>query len=126
MSATEPKIPGPDHPITLSRNPTRVVVSVGDHIVADTTNALQMREANHSPVLYIPLADVDRGVLSDSDTSTYCPYKGDASYYSVTTAEGVIPDAAWYYAEPYDAVSQIAHHLAFYPDRVSIDIGQSS
>ncbi len=126
MSATQQKIPGPDHPITIDRHPSRVVVSVGDHIVADSTNALSMREASYPPVVYVPIADVDRAVLVDSQTTSHCPYKGDAAYYSVTTPDGVVKDAIWYYPAPYDAVAPIADHVAFYPDRVQIDTGQSS
>ena len=125
MPATEPKIPGPDHPITVRPSPSRVMVSAGDHIVADTTHALELHEASYPPVLYVPIDDVDRTVLADSATTTYCPYKGDASYYSITTGDGVIEDAIWYYPEPYDAVSQIDGHVAFYTDRVQVDVGQS-
>jgi uncharacterized protein (DUF427 family) len=125
VSTTEPKIPGPDHPITVAASPARVVVSAGDRIIADTTHALEMREASYPAVIYVPLADVDPKVLAESGTTSYCPYKGEAAYYSVTTHDGVIEDALWYYPEPYDAVAEIAGHAAFYPDRVQIDVGQS-
>ncbi|MGI8715854.1 MAG: DUF427 domain-containing protein [Solirubrobacteraceae bacterium] len=126
MSATEPKLPGPDHPITLKPSPSRVVVSVGDKVVANSSRALEMHEAGHSPVLYLPVADLDQTVLEPSVTTSYCPYKGQASYHSVRTADGgLVPDAIWFYEAPYDAVAQIADHVAFYPDRVQIDIGQS-
>ena len=126
MSATQPRLPGPDHPITVSPHPSRVVVSVGEQIVADSTKALELREAGHPPVLYLPLSDLDRSALTDSDATSYCPYKGDASYFSVTTPDGVLEDVVWYYTAPYDAVAEIADHAAFYPDRVQIDVGQSS
>jgi uncharacterized protein (DUF427 family) len=90
-------------------------------VIADTTRALAMREASYPPVLYLPLADVDRSTLVASDTSSYCPYKGPASYYSVQTEDAEVADAIWYYAEPYDAVAEIKDHVAFYPDRVTID-----
>ena len=126
MSTTQPRPPGPDHPITVSGHPARVVVSVGDHIVADSTDALELREAGHSPVLYLPLHDLDRSVLTESETTSYCPYKGEANYFSITTPDGVLPDAVWYYKTPYDAVGEISGHAAFYPDRVQIDAGRSS
>ena len=127
MSATKPqKIPGPDHPITIAPSSARVAVSVGDHVIADTTHALELREAGYPPVHYVPLADVDASVLIASDTTSYCPYKGEASYYSIRGADGVVSDAIWYYPAPYDAVSQIAGHVAFYPDRVQIDVGPPS
>jgi uncharacterized protein (DUF427 family) len=122
VSTTQPKIPGPDHPITVTPSPARVVVSAGDHIVAQTTNALELHEANHDVVYYVPVEDLDRAVLTESETTTYCPYKGEASYYSITAGDSVIEDAIWYYPEPYDAVRQIADHVAFYTDRVQVDV----
>ena len=114
------KTPGPDHPITIEPNPARVVVRVGDRVVADTTAALNVRESTYPAVPYIPLADVDQEVLRQTDTSTYCPYKGDAAYYSLTLPDGEIADVIWTYPEPYPAVSEIAGHVAFYPNKVEI------
>jgi uncharacterized protein (DUF427 family) len=122
MSATEQKLPGPDHPITLTPSSSHVVVSVGDHVVADSTGAVAMQEASYPPVLYVPLTDVDKTLLEPSDTTSYCPYKGEASYYSIKTADGVVQDAIWFYEAPYDAVGQIIDHVAFYPDRVQIEV----
>jgi uncharacterized protein (DUF427 family) len=119
----EIKTPGPDHPITVEKNPARVVVRVGDQVVADTTAALALRESNYPAVQYIPLADVDQSLLKDSATSTYCPYKGDASYYTLVTAGGELADVIWTYREPYAAVADIAGHVAFYADKVSITEG---
>lgn len=116
----EIKTPGPDHPITVEKNPARVVVRVGDKVVADTTAALSLRESNYPAVQYIPLADVDQSMLKDSETTTYCPYKGDAAYYTLTTADGDLPDAIWTYREPYASVAEIAGYVAFYPNKVSI------
>jgi uncharacterized protein (DUF427 family) len=118
----EPKIPGPDHTITIEPTGVRVVARVGAQIVADTTRALTLREANYRPVQYIPLEDVDQTLLTASATQTYCPYKGDASYYSIT-AGGGRPDAVWSYSEPYDAVADIAGYVAFYTDQVDIVVG---
>ena len=125
MSTTEPRIPGPDHPITVEPSQTRVVVRAGDRVVADSTNALALREASYPPVMYVPIADVDRTLLTESETTSYCPYKGEASYYSITAGDSVIEDAIWYYPDPYDAVAPIADHVAFYADRVQLDLGQS-
>jgi len=116
----EIKTPGPDHPIVVEKNPERVVVRVGDQVVADTTAALALREANYPAVQYIPLADVDQAVLKETETSTYCPYKGDASYYTLVTAGGELTDVIWTYREPYPAVAEIAGHVAFYADKVSL------
>lgn len=114
----EMKTPGPDHPITVEKNPGRVTVRVGDQVVADTTAALELRESTYPPVQYIPLADVDPALLRESDTSTYCPFKGDASYYSLATAGGELTDVIWTYRNPYPAVAEIADHVAFYQDKV--------
>jgi len=119
----EIKTPGPDHPITVEKNPARVVVRVGDQVVADTTAALALREADYPAAQYIPLTDVDQSLLRDSATTTYCPYKGDASYYSLVTAAGELEDVIWTYREPYAAVADIAGHVAFYPNKVTITEG---
>jgi len=119
----EQKIPGPDHPITVEKNPQRVTVRLGDRVVADTTAALELRESTYPAAQYIPLADVDQSLLSDSETTTYCPFKGDASYYSLKTSDGELTDVIWTYRTPYDAVAPIAGHVSFYPDKVDISVG---
>lgn len=119
----EMKTPGPDHPITVEKNPARVTVRVGDQVVADTTAALELRESTYPPAQYIPLADVDPAFLKESATSTYCPFKGDASYYTLVTADGELTDVIWTYRNPYPAVAEIADHLAFYPDKVDLRVG---
>jgi uncharacterized protein (DUF427 family) len=120
--ARERKIPGPDHPITIEPSTEHVVVRAGETVIAETSSPLVLRESTYPAAYYVPLSDVDPAVLAESDTQTYCPYKGDASYYSVKAADGEITDAIWTYREPYEAVAQIAGHVAFYPDRVSISV----
>ena len=112
--------PGPQHPITVEPAPGRVTVQVAGTPVADTSSALALQEANYPVVYYVPLADVRSEVLKPSDHATYCPYKGDASYYSLATPNGEVADAVWYYAEPYSAVAEIAGHVAFYANKVDI------
>ena len=116
------KIPGPDHPITIEPKAGRVVVKVAGHVVADTADALTLREANYPPVRYIPLADVDRSQLAASELTTYCPYKGDASYYSIAPDAERGTDAVWFYDDPYPAVAEIKGHVAFYSDRVELSV----
>ena len=119
VTAAKPiKIPGPDHPITIERNPARIVVSVAGRIVADTREALTLREAAYPAVQYIPRKDVDMTLLARTDRTTYCPYKGDASYFSIPLGGERSIDAVWTYETPYAAVAGIKDHLAFYPDRV--------
>jgi len=120
MKTRIPKIPDVHHPITIEPAGRRIVVRAGDRVVADTTAALTLREAGYPPVHYIPFEDVNQTLLRTSATSTYCPYKGDASYYSIDGPNGQIEDAIWRYEHPYPAVAAIAGHLAFYADRVEI------
>lgn len=112
------KIPGPDHPITIEPTKGRVVVKVAGKVVADSKAALTLREASYPPVQYIPMKDVDVALLVPTDNATYCPYKGDASYYSIPAGGARADNAVWVYKTPYDAVAQIKDHVAFYPNRV--------
>jgi uncharacterized protein (DUF427 family) len=112
------KVPGPDHPISIERNPARVVVSVAGRVIADTRNGLTLREADYQPVQYIPRADVDFSRLELTGHATYCPYKGDCNYYSVPSGGKKSVNAVWTYENPYPAVAQVKEHVAFYPDRV--------
>jgi uncharacterized protein (DUF427 family) len=112
------RIPGPDHPISVTRNPGRVVVTLGGKVVADTREALTLREAAYPPVQYIPRQDVDMALLARTDHATYCPYKGEASYYSLPLGGARSVNAVWTYESAYPAVAAIQDHLAFYPDRV--------
>jgi uncharacterized protein (DUF427 family) len=114
--------PTTEHPITITPTGTRVVVRVNGEVVADTTEALQLQESTYPAVQYIPFADVKQDRLTRTDTSTYCPYKGDAGYYSVSTAAGTVEDVIWTYDQPYPAVGQIAGHVAFYPDKAEISV----
>jgi uncharacterized protein (DUF427 family) len=112
------KIPGPDHPITIERHPSRVVVKAGGKVVADTRTALRLREARYPAVIYVPRKDVDMTLLERTDHATYCPYKGDCAYFSIPSAGERGVNAVWTYEQPYAAVAPIREHLAFYPDRV--------
>lgn len=113
------KTPDATHPITITPNPERVVVRCGDVVVADTTAALTLQESTFPAVQYIPFEDVDAAYLRRSDHWSYCPFKGDASYYDLVIDGREIPHAVWVYEEPYDAMAQIKGHLAFYAHNVS-------
>lgn len=112
------KIPGADHPIAVTPDPARVVVRLNGRTIAKTGRSLKLREANYPPVSYIPREDVDMSLLERTDHSTYCPYKGDATYYSIPLGGERSRNAIWSYENPYDAVHEIRGYLAFYPDRV--------
>ncbi|WP_267358925.1 MULTISPECIES: DUF427 domain-containing protein [unclassified Methylobacterium] len=112
------KVPGPGHPIDITQNTNRVVVTVAGRVVADTRNALTLREASYSPVQYIPRKDVDMALLARTEHATYCPYKGDCTYFSIPSGGERAVNAVWSYEAPYEAVRTIKDHVAFYPDRV--------
>ena len=117
------KIPDATHPITVRPTGSRVTVRVGGVTVAESDNALSLAEASYPVVQYVPIADVDASVLRRTDTQTYCPYKGDASYYSVELPDGQTEtDLIWTYEQPYDAVGEIAGHVAFYPNRAQVTV----
>lgn len=113
-------VPGVEHPITLERNPRRVIVAFGGMVIADTRNAITLKEASYPAVQYIPRADVDMRLLKRSPHTSYCPYKGDAFYFHLSTSDAASENAVWTYETPYDAVAPIKDYVAFYPDRVEL------
>jgi uncharacterized protein (DUF427 family) len=118
MTTRQKMLPGVDHPITVAPNPARVVVSVAGRVIADTREALTLREASYPGVQYIPRKDVDMALLERTDHATYCPYKGECAYYSIPLGGKRSANAVWTYEDPFAAVAAIKGHLAFYPDRV--------
>ena len=121
MAAAQPKIPGPDHPITISPAHKRLRVRFGDDVIADTSDALDLKEATYPVVHYIPRSAVQMDRLVKTDHTTYCPYKGDASYFSIIAKDGTrVENAVWSYETPYPAMKEIAGYLAFYPNKVEI------
>ena len=112
------RIPGPDHPITVTPARGRVTVIAAGRTMADTRDALILKEAAYPPVYYIPRKDVDMARLQRTTHQTYCPYKGECNYYSIPLGGERSVNAVWTYEAPYGAVAEINDHLAFYPDRV--------
>jgi uncharacterized protein (DUF427 family) len=118
--------PTAEHPITVRPAGAHVTVRIGGDVVADTHNAQTLQESSYPAVYYIPLSDVRQTALSGSDTTTYCPYKGEATYYDVTTSDGsTVKDAIWTYVQPYPAVGDIAGHVAFYADKADITVDRT-
>jgi len=115
------KLPGPDHPITITRNPRRIRVTAGDIVIAESTNALTLKEARYPAVQYLPREDANMALLERTERTTHCPYKGDASYYSVKADGKTLDNAIWTYETPFPAMAEITGHLAFYPDKVKIE-----
>jgi uncharacterized protein (DUF427 family) len=115
------KIPGPDHPIAITPAKGRVVVRFGGEVIADTTHALELREASYPVVLYIPRGDARMDHYAPTSHSTHCPYKGDASYFTLSGGGKTADNAVWSYQSPYPAMAQVKDHLAFYPQHVAIE-----
>jgi uncharacterized protein (DUF427 family) len=111
-------LPGPRHPIIVEPAGVRVVVRVAGRVIADSRSALTLREADYPAVHYLPREDVDMGALERTDQDSYCPFKGDAAYYSIPAAGERGLNAVWTYEEPYEAVSDIREYLAFYTNRM--------
>src|SRR5215469_12999877 len=117
------KIPDATHPITIRPTAGRVTVRIGGVKVAETASALSLAESSYPVVQYIPIEDVDQSLLSRTATESYCPFKGEASYYTVTTPDGSAEaDIIWTYDQPYEAVKEIAGHVAFYANRADITV----
>ncbi len=116
------KLPGPDHPITIAPAPGRVTVRAGGEVIVESDHALVLREAAYPPVYYLPREDAAMERLEASAHTTYCPYKGDAGYFSIPALGEAGRDAVWSYETPYSAVEEIVGCLAFYPDRVTIEV----
>jgi uncharacterized protein (DUF427 family) len=112
------KIPGPDHPITIVPHPKRVRVMAGGEVLADSGRTLALSEANYPIVRYVPREDADMARMRRTGHHTMCPYKGEASYFSILTDAGVVENAVWTYEDPHAAVEPIRGHLAFYPSKV--------
>ena len=110
--------PGPQHPITIEPLGSHVTVEAGGVIVAESDNALRLKEASYPAVIYIPRSDAKMDLLRRSDHTSYCPFKGDASYFDIPAGGERARNAVWTYEAPHEAVAAIKDHLAFYPDRV--------
>jgi len=115
------KIPGPDHPITVQAHNGRVIVRFGGTVIADSTRALELKESSYKPVFYLPRGDAALTHFERSDLLTHCPYKGDATYFHLNSAGVRAENAVWSYEKPFSAMQMIAGHLAFYPDKVTIE-----
>jgi len=113
----------PAHTLEIVPVAGRVRVVWNDEVVVETARALEVREAGHPPVHYFPIADAERSLLERSSLTTHCPFKGDAAYYTLRRGAQRSPDAVWVYEDPFDQVAAIRDHLAFYPDRVRIEVG---
>jgi uncharacterized protein (DUF427 family) len=124
MNSKRVKIPGPGHPISITPTRARITITVTGRRIADTREALSLKEAGYPPVYYVPRKDVDMTQLQRTSHQTYCPYKGDCAYYSIPAGGERSVNAVWTYEAPYTAVSAIQEYLAFYADRVdAIQVG---
>jgi uncharacterized protein (DUF427 family) len=96
-------------------------VRAGGAIIGESTRALELTEGAYPPVIYFPREDIAMALLDRSTRSSTCPYKGAAEYFTVAAKSGPIYDAAWSYPEPIPAAAAIAGHLAFYPDKATVE-----
>jgi uncharacterized protein (DUF427 family) len=113
-----------DHPITIEPIHERVRVIWHGRSIGDSKTALELREANYPPVVYVPRDDMDMSALERTARVTTCPYKGEANYYSITDGKARDDNAVWTYELPKTEVEEIGSHLAFYPDKVEIRRGE--
>jgi uncharacterized protein (DUF427 family) len=114
------KIPGPDHPITITPNPKEVRIEIDGKVIARSKRALSLKESSYPAVQYIPREDVDQSVLLRTTNSTHCPYKGDASYWTIAVDAKTLENAVWSYEEPFPAMEQIRGYMAFYTNKVKV------
>ena len=110
--------PGHAHSITIENNPNRIKVVFNGTVIADTQKALVLKEGPLPPVSYIPREDVQMAYLEQTDHSTHCPFKGDASYFSVSVNGKTAENAVWTYETPIEAVAQIKNYVVFYPEKM--------
>jgi len=115
-----------DHPITCAKEPGRVQVLFEGHSIATSDDVIVLREAGHEPVRYFPREHVAMAFLQKTDKVTHCPYKGDASYYTIMRDRQIVENAIWSYETPLPGVSQIAGRLAFYPEHFDFQVGAQS
>jgi uncharacterized protein (DUF427 family) len=97
------------------------VVRAGGAVIGESKTALELTEGDYPPVIYFPRADIGMAFLDASGQGSHCPFKGDATYYSIVTKSDVIKNAAWSYESPNADVAEIAGHLAFYPNLVAVE-----
>ena len=109
--------PQPNHAVSIDPDHATVTVRTAGRAIAQTRQALVLRETGHQPVHYIPRRDVDQNVLERSDRVTHCPFKGDAAHFHLRLGEQIVENGAWSYESPYAAVSRIKDHVAFYPGK---------
>ena len=121
------KIPGPDHPITITAAATRWRGKYAGHVIADSAEALVLQEASYPQVIYFPRKDVSMEYLARTAHATHCPYKGDASYFTLNMDGHLAENAVWTYEQPYPAMALIEGRLAFYPDKVEVyEVGDAA
>ena len=113
----------PNHSVDIAPEPRLVVARVSGRELARSTAAFIVQESRYPPVWYLPREDVDTDCLSPSETTTYCPFKGTASYFHITAAGEQLADAVWSYETPFDECAPLAGYVSFYADRVDIQVG---
>ncbi len=111
----------PEHTITITPHAGRVTVTANGITIANSTDAVVLQEASYPPVFYVPKRDVRMDLLAPTEKHSRCPFKGQASYWTIQAGERAIENSVWGYPEPYDEVLAIQDKVAFYPDKVTIE-----
>ena len=107
-----------NHKVELTKSEKHVRVIFNGEVVADSRRAIIVDESGYRPVYYFPREDARMNYMQRSDQHTYCPFKGEASYYTIAVEERKEENAVWTYEEPYDEVVELKSYLAFYANRV--------
>ncbi|MFT7253371.1 MAG: hypothetical protein ACI81Q_000785 [Paracoccaceae bacterium] len=107
--------------ITIRQVPGKWVVRANGAVLAESANAVQLVEGSHQPVIYFPRSDIGMAFFERTDKTSHCPHKGDATYFTISTVDGTLPNAAWSYETPLSGAQGIEGHLAFYSDRVTVE-----
>jgi uncharacterized protein (DUF427 family) len=108
----------PDYQVALEPCSERIRVSLDGETIADSSRTLTVRETKHDPVVYFPRDDVRFERLEATDHTTFCPFKGDASYWSARSQDRLEENVVWSYEDPFDEVASLKDYVSFYPDRV--------
>jgi len=112
----------PNHRVDIVSTTDHVRVLLGTRVIADSRRPLRVDESRHNRVWYLPMSDVTGDFLSATDHSTYCPFKGHAAYWTIRADDAELENAVWAYPEPYEECLALADHVAFYTDRVTLEV----
>lgn len=97
------------------------VVRAAGAVIGESTRALELTEGAYPPVIYFPRADLAMAFLESSATTSRCPFKGEAQYFTIIAKSGPLVDTAWSYQDPLPQVAAIKDHIAFFGEKVAVE-----